>query len=237
MAVLLNADVGEETGNDTALIPLIRCANIACGAHAGNERTMRSTVRLCKQHNVLIGAHPSYPDRQNFGRNVMPASAQQIQAWVCEQTALLQKICRQEDALLHHIKPHGALYNEAAKNKTVAEAVATAVAQINPLLILFGLSGSMGLQIAEAMGVTVWHEAFADRHYNDDGSLVSRTNAQALIGNATEALAQVKSICESSKLTSINSSTITIKADTICVHSDGTHAIPIAKVLHQYLHS
>lgn len=235
MATLLNADVGEETGNDAALIPLIHCANIACGAHAGNEAVMRTTVTLCQQYNVRIGAHPSYPDKKNFGRTVMPASAQQIIDWTTEQTFLLQKICMQEGATLHHIKPHGALYNEAAKNEVVATAIATAVTQMAPSLILFGLSGSMGLGIAAAAGITVWHEAFADRGYNDDGSLVHRAHQHALINNAADALIQVKTICKEGKLKTVSGASIPIQADTVCVHSDGAHAVAIAQKLHQYL--
>src|SRR5947208_2136153 len=167
----LNCDMGEGIGNDEAIMQYITSANIACGYHAGDVETMRQTIVLAKKYNVAIGAHPSFPDRENFGRKEMSLSPPEIYQLVKEQIELLQQIASEyDDAVMDHVKPHGALYNMAARDSEIARAVAQAVYDHNSSLILFGLSGSLSITEAQALGLTVKSEVFADRTYQDNGS-------------------------------------------------------------------
>lgn len=212
----INCDLGEGIGNDAALMPYIDEANIACGFHAGDSFTMRETVALCIRHGVKMGAHPSYLDRENFGRKEIELSPEEIYLLVKKQIEILNQIVKTAGGTLNHVKPHGALYNTSAKNPEVAKAIAKAVKEVNGDLILFGLKGSLSIEFAQTMGLKTAEEAFADRHYESDGSLTPRSQPGACFTNVQDVLDQVEKI----------------KADTWCIHGDGPHAIEFAKALH-----
>jgi len=211
----LNCDLGEGIGNDAQLMPYIDEANIACGFHAGDAFTMRETVALCIRYGVKIGAHPSYLDRENFGRKEIELSSEEIYLLVKKQIETLKKIAENAGAKLNHVKPHGSLYNTSAKNLEVAKAIARAVKDVNGDLILFGLKGSLSIEAAQAMGLKTAEEAFADRRYESDGTLTPRSQAGACFTEVQDVLIQVEKI----------------KADTWCIHGDGPHALAFAKAL------
>jgi len=211
----LNCDLGEGIGNDAELMPYIDEANIACGFHAGDAFTMRETVALCIRYGVKIGAHPSYLDRENFGRKEIELSSEEIYLLVKKQIETLKKIAENAGAKLNHVKPHGSLYNTSAKNLEVAKAIARAVKDVNGDLILFGLKGSLSIEAAQAMGLKTAEEAFADRRYESDGTLTPRSQAGACFTEVQDVLIQVQKI----------------KADTWCIHGDGPHALAFAKAL------
>ena len=231
----LNCDMGEGIGNDELIMPYITSANIACGYHAGNEETMRQTIVLAKKYNVNIGAHPSFLDRENFGRTEIKKSAEEVYDLVSKQIYLLQKIATDNNALLHHVKPHGALYNMAAKDKLLAQAIAKAVKDIDENLVLFGLSNSFLINEAKALGLRTISEVFADRTYRDDGSLTPRSQPNALIENADEAIQQVMMMVKQQKVKTVSGKEIPMVAETICIHGDGKHAVEFAKKLHRAL--
>jgi UPF0271 protein len=213
----LNCDLGEGIGNDAALMPYIDEANIACGFHAGNAFTMRETVALCIRHGVKMGAHPSYLDRENFGRKEIELSPEEIYLLVKKQVEILKKIAENAGAKLNHVKPHGALYNTSAKNAAIATAIAKAVKDIDPSLILFGLKNSHSVAAGKALGLKTAAEAFADRRYESDGSLTPRSQPGACLTEIQDVLNQVQKM----------------KADTWCIHGDGPHALAFAKALHK----
>jgi UPF0271 protein len=177
----LNCDMGEGAGNDAVILPYITSANIACGFHAGDEHTMRQTIRSAKTYKVAIGAHPSYPDRLHFGRQEMNLSDSEIYTLVYQQLSILDAIAKEEDMVLNHVKPHGALYNQAAKDIRLATVIANAVNDFDPRLKLVGLSGSCLVNAAAAVGLHSISEVFADRTYTDNGHLTPRTQANAMI--------------------------------------------------------
>ena len=211
----LNCDLGEGIGNDAALMPYIDEANIACGFHAGDAFTMRETVALCIRHGVKMGAHPSYLDRENFGRKEIELSPEEIYLLVKKQIEILNQIVKTAGGTLNHVKPHGALYNTSAKNPDVAKAIAQAVKDVNEDLILFGLKGSLSIEVAQTMGLKTADEAFADRRYESDGSLTPRSRPGACFTDIQDVLDQVEKI----------------KADTWCIHGDGPYALEFAKAL------
>lgn len=231
MQVDLNCDMGEGMGNDAAIMPFISSANIACGFHAGDEATMQEAVALAIQHNVAMGAHPSYPDKENFGRKAMTLSMQEIYAMVFEQIGILDSIARKQGAKLHHVKPHGALYNAAAVSRNISEAITHAVFDINPKLILFGLANSEMIYAARSKGLAFKQEVFADRTYQSNGTLTSRTQPDALIESEQDAISQVLQMIRQKTVTAVNGAVVSIQADTICIHGDGKHAIEFAKAL------
>lgn len=220
--------MGEGIGNDALLMPFITSANIACGYHAGDEETMKQTIQLCLQHNVAIGAHPSFLDKENFGRTVHNLPVNEIYILITEQLHLLNKIAANYSTQLTHVKPHGALYNLSAKNETVALAIANAVKDFDASLILFGLSGSISITAAANVGLKTMHEVFADRTYQDDGSLTPRTEPNSLIEKADEMIKQVKQMIYQKLVTTVSGKEISIQADTICIHGDGKHAVSFA---------
>jgi UPF0271 protein len=224
----INCDLGEGMPNDLAIIPLIDEANIACGFHAGNSLTMRTTIANCQQHQVKIGAHPSYLDRENFGRTDILLSPTEIYQLVYKQIQILQKIAAESGARLNHVKPHGALYNESAKNKIIAQAIAKAVFDLDPNLILFGLSQSHSISQAEAIGLRVAHETFADRAYHEDGSLIPRSHKNA-VHEDVNLVAQSFIDLQNGFVKSIQGHKIPLKSDTICIHGDGINALEFAK--------
>jgi UPF0271 protein len=213
----VNCDLGEGIGNDAALMPYIDEANIACGFHAGDGYTMRETVALCIRHGVKMGAHPSYLDRENFGRKEIELSPEEIYLLVKKQIETLNQIVKTAGGTLNHVKPHGALYNTSAKNAAVAKAIAKAVKDVDAGLVLFGLKGSLSIEVARALGLKTADEAFADRRYESDGSLTPRSQPGACFETVEQVLTQVQKM----------------KADTWCIHGDGPHALAFAKALHK----
>lgn len=231
----LNCDMGEGIGNDEAIMPFIDSANIACGFHAGDETTIRNCVRLAIHHNVHVGAHPSFSDREHFGRKEFELSDEQITSLITEQLLIISRIVEEEGGKLHHVKAHGALYNMAARDQQLAKNIAMAIIGFNDKLILYGLSGSHLITEAKKMGLSTLSEVFADRAYNDDGSLVARSLPGALIESEEQAIRQVRDMITKNSVTTITGKSIPITAETICVHGDGNHAVEFAEVLRHTL--
>lgn len=220
MKIDLNCDLGEEIGNDEGIMPFITSANIACGFHAGDEITMRETIRLAKKFNVNVGAHPSWEDRENFGRKEMVVSAGDAEKIVFYQIDLLAKIAKEENVKLSHVKPHGALYNQAARDVGLARAIARAVKTISQDLVLVGLAGSRSVvEAGVEFGLRVASEGFPDRRYNSDGSLMSRSVAGAVIESADEIVEHALQLIWRGNL------------DTLCLHGDHPQAVSNAKLL------
>jgi UPF0271 protein len=231
MPIDLNADVGEEQGDDAALLPLVTSCNIACGGHAGGPDTMRRTVELALLHGVAIGAHPGYADRANFGRVVVPLSPAEIAELVGEQLAALARVAAAAGASLRHVKPHGALYNLAARDEAVADAIAGAVAAFDRRLVLFGLAHSALTAAGQRAGLAVAHEAFVDRAYEADGSLRARTLPGAVFDDEDQALAQAIALAGGAPISAFDGSRLSIQADTLCIHGDTPHALEFARSL------
>lgn len=227
----LNCDLGEGAGHDAKLMPLITSANIACGAHAGDTATMRATIALALAHGVAIGAHPGFADRANFGRLELPVTPGEVRGLVHEQVLQLHLMVRGAGAHLAHVKPHGALYNMAARDAKLARAVAQAVYDVDPRLILFGLAGSQLIAAGEACGLAVAQEVFADRTYRADGSLTPRTEPDALITDEAAAVAQVRQMVREGWVRATDGMEVPIQADTICLHGDGAHPVEFAQRL------
>jgi 5-oxoprolinase (ATP-hydrolysing) subunit A len=225
----LNCDMGEGIGNDALIMPYISSANIACGYHAGDETTMKETIELALKHLVAIGAHISFNDRKNFGRTEMHLSADETRALVLRQLTSIDKIAKEAGAKLVHIKPHGALYNMSAKDITLAALIAKAVKEYDEQLVLFGLSGSESIEASKAMGLRTASEVFADRTYQDDGSLTPRSVPGALIEEEDKAIAQVLQMVKNKKVKAVSGKEIPVTADTICIHGDGKNAVAFAK--------
>ncbi|MFN2439084.1 MAG: 5-oxoprolinase subunit PxpA [Chitinophagaceae bacterium] len=231
----VNCDMGEGIGNDEAIMPYITSANIACGYHAGDEDIMKRSIELCLKHNVGIGAHPSYFDRENFGRKDVNLPPAQVYTLVKEQIQLFKKITDKAKGILQHVKPHGALYNRSAKDVEVAKAIASAVKDIGEDLILFGLSGSCSITEAKNLGLKTKSEVFADRTYQDDGSLTPRTQSNALIEQEENSVQQVLQMVNEGVVTTVSGKRISIIAETLCIHGDGKNAVGFAKRLNEVL--
>ena len=235
LSVDLNCDLGEGYPNDAALMDYVSSVNIACGLHAGDDATMRATVRAAIEKGVAIGAHPSFPDRENFGRTAMRLSADEIREIVTKQIQRLKIICDAEGGKLTHVKPHGALYNQSAKDPAVADAIAQAVRDLDGDLVLFGLSGSASIDEAKRLGLRTASEAFADRTYERDGSLTPRTEPNALITDTRSAADQALRMVLSGNVITASGEPVAIDADTICIHGDGEHALEFAVAIHKKL--
>lgn len=235
MHIDINCDLGEGFGNDEAIMPFITSVNIACGAHAGDAETARATILLARQHRVNIGAHPSFPDPRNFGRTERETTPQEVYNLVTGQLFLFQKITGAAGAEMHHVKPHGALYNMAARDALLARAIAQAVKDVDATLILYGLSGSASVSEAQVLGLKAWNEVFADRTYQDNGSLTPRWQPGALIEDESKAVAQVKQMVEKGSVTTLSGREIPMAADTVCIHGDGKYAVQFAKRLFETL--
>ena len=232
----LNADVGESygawrMGQDAELIPLVTSANVACGFHAGDPGTMQATVRLALAHGVAIGAHPSLPDLAGFGRRAMQVSPNEAYELVLYQVGALSGFVRAAGATLRHVKPHGALYNMAARERALADAIAEGVRAFDPGLILVGLSGSALVAAGRALGLHCADEVFADRRYEDDGTLTPRTRDDALIHDAGEARGQVLAMMREGAVTSRGGKRVPLRADTVCLHGDAPGAVAFARTL------
>ncbi|MDF3826392.1 MULTISPECIES: 5-oxoprolinase subunit PxpA [unclassified Pseudocitrobacter] len=231
MLIDLNADLGEGCGSDAALLQLVSSANIACGFHAGDAQTMVESVREALKNGVAIGAHPSFPDRENFGRTAMQLPPETVYAQTLYQIGALDAITRAQGGTLRHVKPHGMLYNQAAKDPQLADAIARAVHDCSPSLVLVGLAGSELIRAGEHYGLVTRQEVFADRGYQDDGSLVPRSQPGALISDEEQALAQTLEMVESGRVKSINGIWTPVTAQTVCLHGDGEHALLFARRL------
>lgn len=234
----LNCDMGEsygtyQIGNDEAIFPFITSANIACGFHAGDPGVMKRTIRLALKYNVAIGAHPGLPDLQGFGRREMAISADEAYDMVVYQIGALNGFVQSEGGVLHHVKPHGALYNMAATRKALAEAIATAVYKVNPKLVLYGLSGSELILAGRKLGLKVVNEVFADRTYQDNGTLTPRGADNALIVDEDMAVAQALRMVKEGMVSAVSGTDIAIEANTICLHGDGVQAAAFAAKIHE----
>jgi 5-oxoprolinase (ATP-hydrolysing) subunit A len=226
-----NCDLGEGCGDDAAIVPHITSASIACGAHAGDEATMRATLRLCRAHGVAAGAHPGYPDRAGFGRREIELPAEDIASLVRTQLERIAAIAADEGVRLAHVKPHGALYNRAARDRAVADAIAAAVRAFDPALALFGLSGSQSTAAGEAAGLRVAYEVFAERGYGADGRLLPRGTPGAVLDSLDAAIAQARALATTGRLALADGSPLELRADTLCLHGDRPDAAAFARAL------
>lgn len=236
----INCDLGESygawhMGDDAALLAVVSSANIACGFHAGDPDIMRRTVTLAVEHDVAIGAHVSLPDLQGFGRREMAVTPNEAYAMTLYQIGALRGFTQSAGASLRHVKPHGALYNMAARDLRLAEAIASAVHDFDPSLRLFGLAGSALIDAGRAAGLPVAAEAFADRRYRSDGSLQPRREADAVITENDEAIAQAMAMAREGRVRAVDGDIVELQADTLCVHGDGVHAVAFARNLHAAL--
>lgn len=236
----LNCDIGErfgvyQLGHDEQLMDIVSSVNIACGFHGGDPTVMRQTVELAVQKSVAIGAHPGYPDMQGFGRRDMNLSSEEVFDIVIYQIGALMAFVKAAGGVLHHVKPHGALYNRAARDSRLAGSVARAVHSLDRNLILVGLSGSCLVSESLALGLKTVNEAFCDRTYQDDGNLTSRKLADSLIEDPNIAAEQALQITRDKTVTSVTGIKIPVHADTLCIHGDGRfaveHAAAIASLL------
>ncbi len=236
----LNADLGESfgpwrMGDDAGVMPWITSANVACGFHGGDPVIMRATVALCARHGVAIGAHASLPDLQGFGRREMKVSPHEVYAQTLYQVGALHAFARAAGTRLHHVKPHGALYNMAARDHDLAEAIARAVRDFDPSLILVGLAGSALVGAGRASGLQVRSEGFCDRRYRADGSLTPRSEPGAVLDDPDQAVAQAVSIATRGEAVAGDGSTVSMQADTLCVHGDRANAGAFAERLRRAL--
>ncbi len=235
----LNADVGESfgpwpMGADEALIPLVSSVNVACGAHAGDPATILRTVALAARHGVAVGAHPGYPDLAGFGRRDLEMSPADLRASLVVQVGAVVAGARVAGIAVRHVKPHGALYNRAARDPALATVVAEAIRDLDPSLALVGLAGSRSIEAGRAAGLAVIPEAFADRRYEPDGSLRSRTLPGAMLG-VDDAATQAVSIARDGQVVASDGSRLAVAADTICVHGDSPDAVAIARAVRSAL--
>ncbi|MGM0751031.1 MAG: LamB/YcsF family protein [Bacillota bacterium] len=240
MKIDLNCDLGESfgtytIGQDEEMMKFVSSVNVACGFHAGDPLVMKQTVTNALNHNLKIGAHPGLPDLQGFGRRMIHVTPEEAYALVQYQIGALLAFVKAQGGMLSHVKPHGALYNMAAKDFSLATSIAEAVYDLDPELILFGLSQSELTKAGEETGLRVAHEVFADRTYQSDGSLTPRSLPNAVIHDENEVEKQVLRMVEKQEVVSTNGEVLSIKADTICLHGDNTAALNLAKRLHEKL--
>lgn len=230
-----NCDLGEGCGSDAAIMPFISSASIASGGHAGDTASMRETVALCLAHGVAVGAHPSFEDREYFGRRELVLSPEAIASAVTRQVEALAEVCAAQGARMRHVKPHGALYNLSARDREVADAIAGAVRDLDPALLLYGLSGSASTSAAEARGLRAVHEVFAERRYEPDGRLAPRGTAGAVIEGLDDALAQVRTLLREGHVAARSGERVALRADTVCLHGDRPDAAAFARALRSAL--
>jgi UPF0271 protein len=229
----LNCDMGEGVGNDEAIMPWISSANIACGYHAGDELSMWDTIEMALHYKVNIGAHVSFLDKENFGRSEMKLSNEEVYELVTQQLIIMNDMVGLFNTNMIHVKPHGALYNMSAKNAALAKSIATAVKDFDKGLLLFGLNGSHSIREAEKIGLKTMNEVFADRSYQEDGSLTPRAQAGALLEDTGVVVNQVLQMIKQRSVTTQNNKMIPVKADTVCIHGDGKNAAVFAKAIHE----
>ena len=231
----INCDMGEGVGNEEALMPFISSANIACGYHAGDANSILHTLELCKQYKVAPGAHPSFLDRANFGRREMELPVTELYELIIQQLLIMQEMADMADVTLRHVKPHGALYNMSARDPLIAQVIAKAVKNFNSQLILVGLSGSCSIEQAIEIGLDTISEVYADRTYQDDGTLTPRVTEGAMITDPAKAAGQVVEMVQDGIVTTVSGLKIPIIAESICLHGDGPHVLEFAKTIQQTL--
>ncbi|MDJ1498835.1 5-oxoprolinase subunit PxpA [Cytophagaceae bacterium DM2B3-1] len=232
----LNCDMGEsfgpwKMGNDLQILNYVSSVNIACGFHAGDADTMRKTVAAAMEKNVAIGAHPGFPDLQGFGRRNMQLSSEEVYNIILYQIGALAAFVKVAGGRLHHVKPHGALYNMAAKDSSLSSAIAQAIKDFDPSVIVYGLSGSFLISESQKLGLKTASEVFADRTYQQDGSLTPRNQPFALIEDTTQSLKQVLKMVKEQQVVTPSTIPVPIQADTICIHGDGKHAVDFAQAI------
>ncbi|MEJ7740789.1 MAG: 5-oxoprolinase subunit PxpA [Chitinophagaceae bacterium] len=242
LAIDLNCDMGEtlaektyDLKKDLALLNYVSSVNLACGFHAGDPHTMHKLVKSAMEKGKAIGAHPGYPDKENFGRLAMPLAPEKIYDIILYQTGALAAFVQVCGGRLSHVKPHGALYNTASREKAVADAIARAVFDFDKRIIIYGLSGSVLIDSAQQLGLRTASEAFADRRYLADGSLAPRTETNALIEDITDCKQQVLQMVHEGKVTALNGLPVAVKAETICIHGDGNYALPFVQTIYETL--
>jgi len=231
MNIDLNCDMGENIGNDEDIMPYITSANIACGFHAGDSKSMQITVRLAKRYGVAVGAHPSWKDVEGFGRREMSLPPDEVEALILYQIGALYAIAKAEGMELRHVKPHGALYNQAAKDKVLANAIARAVKGFSSDLILFGLAGSSLIRAGIEVGLNIANEGFPDRNYNPDGTLVSRKDPHAIIESPEEVVKHARDLIQNGNLFGESR----VQVDTLCLHGDHPRAAENARLIREIL--
>jgi UPF0271 protein len=236
----LNCDLGESfgayrMGADERILPYISSANIACGFHAGDPSVMRKTVKMALENQVAIGAHPGLPDLIGFGRRTMAISPEEAFDLIVYQVGALWAFVQAEGGRLHHVKPHGALYNMAAVNQKLSEAIAEAIYKVNPQLILYGLAGSELINAGNKLGLQTAQEVFADRTYQPDGTLTPRNLPHALLADPEQAARQVVRMVKDGKVRALSGEEISIPADTVCIHGDGPHAVAFVHTIREFL--
>ena len=242
LSIDLNCDIGESTSlwlynikHDLSLLPFLSSINIACGVHAGDPDTGAELIKAAVPLNISIGAHPSFPDRENFGRREMIIEESELYKTVYEQLEFMGSLALKNGARMQHVKPHGALYNMAAKDHRMAFIICSAIHAYDEDLIVYGLSGGELVKVADTMGLKSCNEVFADRRYQPDGSLTPRSQIDALINDETESIEQVLRILIHGKVSTAQGQLIPLRAETICIHSDGQHAYRFAKNIHDSL--
>ena len=241
--IRLNCDMGEsfgiwKMGADEEIMPYISLANLACGFHASDSLTMNRSVELAKKHNVIIGAHPSYQDLVGFGRRSMPCSLEEIKSIVLYQLGALNAFCKAHGTAVSYVKPHGALYNDMMKDENIFKAILSAVSSFDKnikLMILSRQDNEAYEYTAKVYGINLLYEVFADRNYNDDGTLISRTHSNAVIDDELEVMQRIRILKDNGFMQSLNGKKLFLKADTICVHGDGANALSFIKSLNKVL--
>ena len=231
LVVDLNADLGEGAGHDDELLALVTSANIACGFHAGDAETMRGSIEAARNRKVAVGAHPSLFDRENFGRKELPVKSDEVFDAVVYQLGIFQAIAEAANVRPNHVKPHGALYNMAVRDRELANAIGRAIAQIDAKLILFAPQNSELARAGTTNGLQIAHEVFADRNYLSDGSLVPRARPDALLHDPEEAAARVVRMLREGKVRSVDGVDVDVRAETICLHGDKPGAVDFARAL------
>ena len=236
----LNCDLGESFGNykigmDEEVIPLISSANVACGYHASDPIVMQKTIAMTKKFGTAVGAHPGFPDLMGFGRRNLSVSPAEAKAYTLYQLGALEAFCRTQGVKLQHVKPHGALYNMAAKDYELARGICEAIYEFDKDLIVLALSGGQLIRAGQDIGLRTALEFFSDRAYEEDGTLVNRRKEGAVITDENEALARVVRMIKENKLTAITGKDISIKADSVCVHGDGVKALEFVKKIREKL--
>jgi UPF0271 protein len=232
----VNCDLGEGCGHDAAIMPWITSANVACGAHAGDDSSIRETLRLCREYGVTVGAHPGYADREHFGRREHALPHAELVALVRDQIARVDALAREQGLWLRHVKPHGALYNQSARDPDIAAAIAEGVRHHDPSLLLVGMSGTISIGAAEAVGLRTAHEVFAERGYAADGRLLPRGTPGAVLDPAAAA-EQALGFALRNEVTLAAGGTLRLQADTLCLHGDRDDAADLARTLHTALTS
>lgn len=236
----LNSDLGESFGRytlgmDADILPLVSSANVACGYHASDPLVMNKTIAMAKETGVRVGAHPGFPDLMGFGRRNMDVSPSEAKAYTLYQLGALDAFCKAHGIKMQHVKPHGAMYNMAGKDYALSKAICEAIYEYDKDLIVMALSGGELVHAAEDMGLKVAREVFADRAYEEDGSLVNRRKEGAMITDENEAIARVVRMIKEQKVTAITGKDIPIKADSVCVHGDGVKALAFVKKIRETL--